>query len=223
MKEGDSAFVSGELVWKDDLEKAVEEIRAQNAASLEESYNFIKDYKIVDVSGAAAPENGGQDFSAFGKGTLEAILQPGSAATEIIAEDQSGEVRVIIGDTNFRRAMEGLELIGDFKSPETGEVLISGGTRLASSDLSVITGFAPQPVYIRDMNLLEEKQRQVVDSRDVADEAGSTVVKSDAVLSDEVIELLKKHNIKQNKTLEVARGHQPDRRDAPRTHRALLR
>ena len=34
MKEGDSAFVSGELVWKDDLEKAVEEIRAQNAASL---------------------------------------------------------------------------------------------------------------------------------------------------------------------------------------------
>ena len=199
MKEGDSAFVSGELVWKDDLEKAVEEIRAQNAASLEESYNFIKDYKIIDVSGAAAPENGGQDFSAFGKGTLEAILQPGSAATEIIAEDQSGEVRVIIGDTNFRRAMEGLELIGDFKSPETGEVLISGGTRLASSDLSVITGFAPQPVYIRDMNLLEENKDKSWIAGDVADEAGSTVVKSDAVLSDEVIQLLKKHNIKQIK------------------------
>ena len=74
MKEGDSAFVSGELVWKDDLEKAVEEIRAQNAASLEESYDFLKDYRIVDVAGAAASENGGQDFSPFGKGTLEAIF-----------------------------------------------------------------------------------------------------------------------------------------------------
>ena len=199
MKEGDSAFVSGELVWKDDLEKAVEEIRAQNAASLEESYDFIKDYRIVDVIGAAAPENGGQDYSSFGKGTLEAILQPGGTATEIIAEDQAGEVRVIIGDTNFRRAMEGLELIGDFKSPETGEVLIAGGTRLASSDLTAVTGFAPQPVYIRDMNLLEENKDKSWIAGDVADEAGSVVVKSDAVLSDEVIELLKKHNVKQIK------------------------
>ncbi len=199
MKEGDSAFVSGELVWKDDLEKAVEEIRAQNAASLEESYNFIKDYRIVDVIGAAAPENGGQDYSSFGKGTLEAILQPGGTATEIIAEDQAGEVRVVIGDTNFRRAMEGLELIGDFKSPETGEVLIAGGTRLASSDLAAVTGFAPQPVYIRDMNLLEENKDKSWIAGDVADESGSVVVKSDAVLSDEVIELLKKHNVKQIK------------------------
>ena len=86
--------------------------------------------------------------------------------------------------------MEGLELIGDFKSPETGEVLIAGGTRLASSDLTAVTGFAPQPVYIRDMNLLEENKDKSWIAGDVADEAGSVVVKSDAVLSDEVIELL---------------------------------
>ncbi len=197
MKEGDSAFVSGELVWKDDLEKVIEEIRGRNAASLEESYNFIKDCKILDIAGAAAPEDRERDFSFLTKEALESILQPGNPASEITAEDESGEIRVIIGDTNFRRLMEGLELIDDFKSPDTGEILVAAGTRLTPSDLSVITGFSPRPVYIRDMNMLEENKDKAWLAGDITDKKGKVVVKSDSALGGEAIALLRKHDIEQ--------------------------
>ncbi|MEG1798738.1 MAG: DNA-directed RNA polymerase subunit beta', partial [Synergistaceae bacterium] len=40
-EEGDSSFVSGELVWKEDLEAGIEAIREENAHSLDESYDFV--------------------------------------------------------------------------------------------------------------------------------------------------------------------------------------
>ena len=36
IEEGDSSFVSGELVWKEDLEQGIEAIREENAKSLDE-------------------------------------------------------------------------------------------------------------------------------------------------------------------------------------------
>ena len=53
VEEGDSTFVSGELVWKEDLEEAVQAIRGQNEKSLDESYAFISKYKLVSTPSAA--------------------------------------------------------------------------------------------------------------------------------------------------------------------------
>ncbi|MDO5114693.1 MAG: DNA-directed RNA polymerase subunit beta' [Synergistaceae bacterium] len=197
MKEGDSSFVSGELVWKEDLEEAVSEIKAKNAVSLEESLNFLKDFEVVDVLGLAAPDKDAPEL-AVTEALFGELLQPGSSATEITVKDENGEARVIIGDANFKRAMEGLELIDDFVNPENGEVLIAGGTRLSSADLSVVTAFSPRPLHIRDMNLLEENKDKTWIAGDVEAD-GEVIIKSDSPLNDESIALLKEYNVPQIK------------------------
>ena len=106
IEEGDSSFVSGELVWKEDLEQGIEAIREENAKSLDESYEFVSGYKIIDVPSVTGKS---QEPAAEGitRGALSSILQPGGAAGEIIAEDERGELKIIIGDASFRRAIEG--------------------------------------------------------------------------------------------------------------------
>ena len=197
VKEGDSSFVSGELVWKEDLENSIAEIKQENDDSLNESYCFLKDYKFVDVSGEAVPEDGAREATLTREGLSE-LLQPGSPAAEIIIEDKNGPVRVIIGDANFRRSMEGLELIEDFVLPESGETLVAAGTRLASSDLAAIVGCPPRPLFIRDMNLLEESKEKSWFAADVEDD-GKVIIKVDSLLDDGAIALLKSHNISQIK------------------------
>ncbi|MCD8164340.1 MAG: DNA-directed RNA polymerase subunit beta' [Synergistaceae bacterium] len=197
VNEGDSAFVSGELVWKEDLEKAVDDIKEENDNSLNESYNFLKDYKFVDVPGETAVEGEGRE-AVFTREGLSELLQPGSPATEIIIEDEEGPVRVIIGDANFRRSMEGLEIIEDFVSPETEETLVSAGTRLTSAELAAIVGCQPKPILIRDMNLLEGNKEKSWFASDVED-GGKVIIKVDSLLDDEAIALLKSHNIRQIK------------------------
>ncbi len=197
VKEGDSSFVSGELVWKEDLENSIAEIKQENDDSLNESYSFLKDYKFVDVPGEAAPEDGVRE-TVFTREGLSELLQPGSPATEIIIEDEEGPVRVIIGDANFRRSMEGLEIIEDFVSPESGETLVAAGTRLASADLAAIVGCPPKPLFIRDMNLLEGSKEKSWFAADVED-GGKVIIKADSLLDDEAIALLKSHNIRQIK------------------------
>ncbi len=197
VKEGDSAFVSGELVWKEDLENAITEIREENDNSLNESYSFLKDYKFVDIPGEAMPE-GDLKEAVFTREGLGELLQPGSPATEIIIEDEEGPVRVTIGDANFRRSMEGLEIIEDFVSPESGETLVAAGTRLASADLAAIVGCPPKPLFIRDMNLLEGNKEKSWFAADVEDD-GSVIIKMDSLLDDEAIALLKSHNTRQIK------------------------
>ena len=129
---------------------------------------------------------------------LGELLQPGSPATEIIIEDEEGPVRVTIGDANFRRSMEGLEIIEDFVSPESGETLVAAGTRLASADLAAIVGCPPKPLFIRDMNLLEGNKEKSWFAADVEDD-GSVIIKMDSLLDDEAIALLKSHNTRQIK------------------------
>ena len=197
VKEGDSAFVSGELVWKEDLEKAIDDIKEENDNSLNESYNFLKDYKFVDVPGETAVEGEARE-AVFTREGLSELLQPGSPATEIIIEDEAGPVRVIIGDANFRRSMEGLEIIEDFVSPETEETLVAAGTRLTSAELAAIVGCPPKPILIRDMNLLEGNKEKSWFASDVED-GGKVIIKVDSLLDDEAIALLKSHNIRQIK------------------------
>ncbi|MDD5420791.1 MAG: DNA-directed RNA polymerase subunit beta', partial [Synergistaceae bacterium] len=127
LEEGDSSFVSGELVWKEDLEDSVRVISDHNQASLDESYNFLRDCKIIDAPGdIAKKESDVPDH--ITKAALGEILKPGGAAGELLVQDKEGELRVVLGDASFRRTTEGLELIKEFRAEGQDEVVIKAGT-----------------------------------------------------------------------------------------------
>ena len=197
LKEGDSNFVSGELVWKEDLETVAEEIKTGNEDSLNESYNFLKHFRFVDVTGEVIGEDGKKN-NAFTRDGLSGILEPGSPATEILAEDDRGPVRVIIGDANFKRAMDGFELTEDYLSPETGEVVIEAGTRLTSPILATVVANAPQAISVRDTKLLDEYRNKSWFAAEV-EEGGKTLIPLDAPLDDAAIAVIREHNVRQIK------------------------
>ena len=194
IEEGDSSFVSGELVWKEDLEQGIEAIREENAKSLDESYEFVSGYKIIDVPSVTGKS---QEPAAEGitRGALSSILQPGGAAGEIIAEDERGELKIIIGDASFRRAIEGFELIEDFCDKTTGEVILEAGSALTPADLTKVVSMPPQPLYVRDTNVLDDSRDSAWFAADVTVD-GETIIKTDSALTSETSALLSSNNVK---------------------------
>ena len=137
---------------EEDLEASIRQISEQNQASLEESYNFLRDCRIIDAPGDLLKT---VRSGAYNESRARKMLKR-RASGELIVKDKEGELRVVLGDASFRRAMEGLELIRDFKSEETGEVLIKAGTRLSPADLVRIVSLPPQPMLVRNTNVLDE-------------------------------------------------------------------
>ena len=90
IEEGDSSFVSGELVWKEDLEASIRQISEQNQASLEESYNFLRDCRIIDAPGDLLKKDG-EIQEHITKAALGEMLKPGGASGELIVKDKEGE------------------------------------------------------------------------------------------------------------------------------------
>ena len=194
IEEGDSSFVSGELVWKEDLEQGIEAIREENAKSLDESYEFVSAYKIIDVPSVTGKS---QEPAAEGitRGALSSILQPGGAAGEIIAADEREEIKIIIGDASFRRAIEGFELIEDFCDKTTGEVILEAGSALTPADLTKVVSMPPQPLYVRDTNVLDDSRDSAWFAADVTVD-GETIIKTDSALTSETSALLSSNNVK---------------------------
>lgn len=208
VKEGDSPFVSGELVWKEDLEKSVQEIRSENAASLGVSLAFLGDYEVTDVAGEgiAPGAAGAERETPYSNDEVASFLQAGSMATELTAKNKSGSVRVFIGDANFKRSIEGFELVEDFTPAKRGDSegkadaapLVKAGTRLTSAELSAIASCAPQPICVFDMNtLISCKNRAWFANAVEAD--GSVIIDADAPLDDKAVSLLKGHGVAQIK------------------------
>ena len=210
VKEGDSPFVSGELVWKDDLEENVAEIRGKNEISLNESLSFLHDYWITDVRGEDMPQNAAGSEAPCTESDISSFLQAGSSATELTAvekADKSESVRVFIGEANFRHSIDGFELVEDFESvpdkPESDDapadpVLIKAGTRLSPADLSAIASCRPAPICVFDMNALESSKNRSWFANPVEAD-GAVVIEADSPLDDRAAELLKKHGTAQIK------------------------
>ena len=197
IEEGDSSFVSGELVWKGDLEVSVGQISQQNQASLDESYNFLRDCRIIDAPGDVLRKDGeAQEY--ITKAALGEMLRPGGASGELTVQDREGELRVVLGDASFRRTMEGLELIKDFRPDENGEVLIKAGTRLSSADLVRIASLPPQPMLVRDTNVLDESEDAAWFAADV-EKDGRVVIPMDAIVDSLAIKTLSANNISEIK------------------------
>ncbi|MEG1798542.1 MAG: DNA-directed RNA polymerase subunit beta', partial [Synergistaceae bacterium] len=197
IEEGDSSFVSGELVWKEDLEAGIEEIRTENKNSLDESYDFLSSYELVELPSGAGKEDEHM-LGSITRASLMSILQPGGASGEIVVSDAKGRLKVIIGDATFRRQMEGLELIDDYCDAATGEVIFKAGTRLTSSDLSRIVSCAPQPLMVRDVNVLEDSRDSAWFAADVI-VGDNAIIKADAAVDKDTTALLSANNVKQIK------------------------
>jgi len=199
VEEGDSSFVSGELAWKDDVEASIKDIRAQNDKSLDQSYEFLSDYKLVDVPSEFRNDTGKKKKETkITRAALAEMLKPGTVGGEIIVSDDKGEIRVTLGDAAFRRTIEGQELIGDFKDPTSGEVLIKSGTRLTAQDLAKISSFAQQPLLVRDVTSLDSNKEEAWFAADVENN-GKIVIKADAPVDENAIKILRNYNIQQIK------------------------
>lgn len=193
IEEGDSSFVSGELVWKEDLEGSIRHISDHNQASLDESYNFLRDCKIIDAPGDVLKKDG-EAPGFLTKAMLGEMLKPGGAIGELTVQDKEGQLRVVLGDASFRRAMEGLELIMDFRSQDNDDILIKAGTRLSSADLAKIVSLPPQPMLVRDTNVLDESEDAAWFAADV-EKDGRTIIQIDAVVDSLAIKTLSANNI----------------------------
>ncbi|MCF0247692.1 MAG: DNA-directed RNA polymerase subunit beta', partial [Synergistes sp.] len=104
-------------------------------------------------------------------------------------------IRVLIGDANFRRTMNGFELVEDLTSPD-GDVILKAGEKLTSAELSQIADLPPRPLYYRDMNLLDTSRGKAWFAAPVEAD-GETLIGMDAPLNDEAIEIIQEYNIPQ--------------------------
>lgn len=197
LEEGDSSFVSGELVWKEDLEESTGLISEQNQASLDESYNFLRDCKIIDAPGDILKKDT-EVSDMITKAELAEMLKPGGATGELIVRDKEGELRVILGDASFRRTMEGLELIKEFRSEGQDEAVIRAGTRLSAADLVKIVVLPPQPMLVRDTNVLDESKDSAWFAADV-EKDGKVIIPMDALVDSLAIKTLSANNISEIK------------------------
>ena len=193
VEEGDSSFVSGELVWKEDLEDAVTAIREQNTKSLDESYEFISCYKLIALPNGAAKDEKNPE-AAISRALLGEMLKPGGVMGEIIVSDDKGELSVILGDASFRKSVEGSELIEDFIDASTGEVIVSAGTRIASADMSKIVASGPQPLLVRDAELLEDGRDTAYFAAAVVKD-GEVLIEADSMMDENAINVLRAENI----------------------------
>lgn len=193
LEEGDSSFVSGELIWKEDLEVSTDLISEQNKVSLDESYNFLRDFKLIDVPGNIIKKD--SEVPAFiTKETLQEILRPGGATGELIVQDKEGELRVVLGDASFRRTTEGLELIKEFKAEGQDEAMIKAGTRLASADLAKIVALPPQPMLLRDTKILDECKDSAWFAANVESD-GRVIIPMDTLVDSLAVKTLSANNI----------------------------
>lgn len=197
VEEGDSSFVSGELVWKEDLEESIRYISDHNQTSLDESYEFLKDCRIIDAPGDILKKDG-EIQDRITKAALGEMLKPGGSVGELIVEDKEGELRVVLGDASFRRTMEGLELIKDFRYEADGEPQIKAGTRLSSADLAKIVSLPPQPMLVRDTNVLDESEDAAWFAADV-EKDGRVIIQMDAIVDSLAIKTLSANNVSEIK------------------------
>lgn len=197
IEEGDSSFVSGELVWKEDVEAGAEEVRKQNEGALDLAYDFLSAFRLKNIT-SSAKEAPAADGDTINRDIIAKILQPGGCVNEVIVEDGDGELRVIIGDASFRRILEGFELITPFKDEERGEILIPAGTRLSSADLARIASADPRPLRVRDTKILDDIEDAAWFAEDVV-KNNKVLITADSIVDESAIKLLCANNIEQIK------------------------
>ncbi len=181
-EEGDTSFVSGDMVWTDDIEAETAKILRENERNIEEAVRLFTGMTLKDVS-SQKPDESVQKLlnEPLDESGIKAILRPGMMISSVTLEDPKGvDFNLVIGEAAFRKQLEGLELISPFVSSDGKE--IGQGTELTLGKLAVITANDPTPVLVRDGALLE----RLVDTAYLAEDIvvdGKVVAKADRVFT----------------------------------------
>jgi DNA-directed RNA polymerase subunit beta' len=188
-EEGDSAFVAGELVWREDFNDEVEAIKRDNDLYSAEALEFLTGYTLIDVIGSGvgdiANKYRGVDLT---EGMVMDILTPGRAISEIVLQDQGESLRVVVGEAAFRHMLESLLLIEDFV--ENGEVLAAAGKTLTAASLLSMVKLKPRPVLVCDTEALASMEENRYLAEDIVLD-GEVIARRDSILTKGILEVMR--------------------------------
>ena len=192
-EEGDSAFVAGELVWREDFETEVSLIENENSSFTSEAVSFLSGKPLQDIIGNGVGDlvnkYRGQELSEL---AILDILRPGRAISDIIVQDREESLRVVVGEAAFRHALNGLLLIENYE--RDGETLVAEGKTLDNGSLAEVVRHSPQPLLVCDTDALDSMKdvRYLAEKIILNDEV---VAEKDSLLTEEILGVLREGQI----------------------------
>jgi DNA-directed RNA polymerase subunit beta' len=187
-EEGDSAFVAGELVWREDFDREVSLIRQDNEMYTTEAVEFLSGKTLLDILGSGvgdlANKYRGVELT---EPIILDLLTPGRAISELSVQDDVEGLKVIVGEAAFRHNLESLLLMEDF---EADSATIKSGSALSAADLSSMVKVSPRPVLVCDTEALASMEESRYLAEDIVVE-GETIAKKDSVLTKDTLSILR--------------------------------
>jgi DNA-directed RNA polymerase subunit beta' len=191
-EEGDSAFVAGELVWREDFDDEVAAIKRDNEVYTREAVEFLEGKVLIDVLG-----NGVGDLANKYRGleltesVILDLMTPGRAVSELIFKDGDENLRVIVGDAAFRHTLESLLLMEEFRDDgEDGEVVIPADSTLTAADLSAMVRNKPIPVLVCDTEALSSMEESRYLAEDISID-GNVIARKDSILTKDTLSVMR--------------------------------
>ena len=195
--EGDTSYVVGEIVWLDELEREIEEIRSHNRRCMDDSVALLKGKVLKDVIGKGSLEHAAQyKGEILDEQAIKILLQPGTVLSELVVEDQGEQVRVIVGESLFRRELDGLELVEPYEGGNG--VRIEAGVPLSIKQLALVTQDLRRPLQVMDT----EKLLTLCDVTYLAEDVvcdGMVIAPKDGLLTKDIALKLKEKSVKEIK------------------------
>ncbi|MDR1943474.1 MAG: DNA-directed RNA polymerase subunit beta', partial [Synergistaceae bacterium] len=188
-EEGDSAFVAGELVWREDFEAEVAEIERDNDEYMAEAVMFLAGKAMRDLWGGGVGDLANKYRGAeLSESVISDILAPGRAISDIIVQDDGEDLRVVVGEAAFRHMLEGLLLIDDFAGDSDSK--IPAGTTLTSSLLIDIVKENPRPMMVCDTEALSSMEDSKYLAEDIVID-GEMIAAKDTLLTKDILGVLR--------------------------------
>jgi DNA-directed RNA polymerase subunit beta' len=188
-EEGDSAFVAGELVWREDFDEEVARIKRDNELYTAEAVEFLDGKILLDVLG-----NGVGDLANKYRGekltesVILDLLTPGRAVSELIVQEGEEGLRVIVGEAAFRHTLESLLLMEDFEDGEAE--IVQSGKALSAADLLDMVKIKPKPVLVCDTEALASMEESRYLAENIVVE-GEIIAKKDSTLTKDTMNILR--------------------------------
>ena len=193
VEEGDTSLVVGDLVWLQDIETEMEEIKQENEASVKEAVEVFSGKKFKGI-GRPCDELSQFTGKPVDATIIQELCKPEHQVTHFIVEDNGEDVIVIVGEAAFRKQMEGFELISKFVS-ENGED-IKEGEKLTPGQLKVMTSCKPQAIFVRDQAMLETFVNSAWLAEDIKDGSGRSIAEADRVVTHKTLEKIRNNDIR---------------------------
>ncbi|MCL2767542.1 MAG: DNA-directed RNA polymerase subunit beta', partial [Synergistaceae bacterium] len=193
VEEGDTSLVVGDLVWLQDIEKEMEEIKQENETSIKEAIEVFsgKKFKGTLRQNDELSKYAGKPLDSD---IIRELAKPEYQVTHFIIEDKGEDIIVVVGEAAFRKQMEGLELIKKFNSKSGVE--IKEGEKLTASQLKLITSCKPQTVFVRDHAMLEAFVNSAWLAEDIKDDNGKLIAQADCAITLKTLEKIRNKDIR---------------------------